>query len=81
LKLVDTTVAVDHLRGVPAATELLAGLISEGETVVASEITRFELLRASERPNSNPWRRSSLRSRGLRSTKQPAGLQARSHIA
>ena len=44
MKLVDTTVAVDHLRGVPAATDLLAGLISGGETLVASEVTRFELL-------------------------------------
>jgi len=44
VKVVDTTIAVDHLRGAPAATELLAGLISDGETLVASEITRFELL-------------------------------------
>ncbi len=44
MKLVDTTIAVDHLRGTPAATDLLTGLISEGETLVASEITRFELL-------------------------------------
>jgi len=44
VKLVDTTVAVDHLRGAPAATNLLAGLISTGETLVASEVTRFELL-------------------------------------
>lgn len=44
MKLVDTTVAVDHLRGAPAATDLLAGLITGGETLVASEITRFELL-------------------------------------
>ena len=44
MKLVDTTVAVDHLRGAPAATDLLAGLISDGETLVASEVTRFELL-------------------------------------
>jgi len=44
VKLVDTTVAVDHLRGAPAATNLLAGLITDGETLVASEITRFELL-------------------------------------
>lgn len=35
---------MDHLRGLRAATELLAGLISDGETLVASEITRFELL-------------------------------------
>ena len=44
MKLVDTTIAVDHLRGAPAATDLLARLIANGETVVASEITRFELL-------------------------------------
>lgn len=44
MKLVDTTIAVDHLRGASAATELLTDLISAGETVVASEITRFELL-------------------------------------
>ena len=44
MKLVDTTIAVDHLRGTSAATDLLAGLISRGETVVASEVTRFELL-------------------------------------
>ncbi|MPZ70569.1 MAG: PIN domain-containing protein [Actinobacteria bacterium] len=44
MKLVDTTIAVDHLRGAPAATDLLGSLISEGETLVASEITRFELL-------------------------------------
>lgn len=44
MKLVDTTIAVDHLRGEPTATELLTDLISDGETLVASEITRFELL-------------------------------------
>jgi predicted nucleic acid-binding protein len=44
MKLIDTTIAVDHLRGAPAATDLLAGLISGGEILVASEITRFELL-------------------------------------
>jgi predicted nucleic acid-binding protein len=44
VKLVDTTVAVDHLRGTPAATELLARSISRGEAIAASEITRFELL-------------------------------------
>ena len=44
MKFVDTTVAVDHLRGTPAATDLLAGSISGGETLVASEVTRFELL-------------------------------------
>jgi predicted nucleic acid-binding protein len=49
MKLVDTTVAVDHLRGAPAATELLAGFISDGDTLVASEVTRFELLAGARR--------------------------------
>lgn len=44
MKLIDTTVAVDHLRGQLAAVELLAGLIDSGEEVVASELVRFELL-------------------------------------
>jgi predicted nucleic acid-binding protein len=44
VKLIDTTIAVDHLRGARAATELLTDLTSDGETLVASEITRFELL-------------------------------------
>lgn len=44
MKLVDTTVAVDHLRGVPAAADLLAALVDAGEDLVASELVRFELL-------------------------------------
>jgi predicted nucleic acid-binding protein len=44
VKLIDTTVAVDHLRGEPAAVDLLAALIDTGEEVVASELVRFELL-------------------------------------
>jgi predicted nucleic acid-binding protein len=44
VKLIDTTVAVDHLRGEPAAVELLATLIDDGEDLVASELVRFELL-------------------------------------
>jgi predicted nucleic acid-binding protein len=43
VKLVDTTIAVDHLRGVPAAVELLTGLTDAGEDLVASELVRFEL--------------------------------------
>ena len=43
MRLVDTTVAVDHLRGQSEATELLAGLIAAGEPLLASEIVRFEL--------------------------------------
>jgi predicted nucleic acid-binding protein len=44
VKLVDTTVAVDHLRGTAAATTLLSDLIVSGEDVLASELVRFELL-------------------------------------
>ena len=44
MKLIDTTVAIDHLRGEPAAVELFTGLIDRGEDVVASELVRFELL-------------------------------------
>jgi predicted nucleic acid-binding protein len=44
VRLVDTSVAVDHLRGEPAATDLLRQLVDEEETLVASEITRFELV-------------------------------------
>jgi predicted nucleic acid-binding protein len=44
VKLIDTTIAVDHLRGEPAAVDLLAALIDTGEDVVASELVRFELL-------------------------------------
>jgi predicted nucleic acid-binding protein len=44
VKLIDTTVAGDHLRGEPAAVELLAALIDDDEDLVASELVRFELL-------------------------------------
>lgn len=44
MKLIDTTVAVDHLRGVAPAVKLVTGLIEEGETLAASELIRFELL-------------------------------------
>lgn len=44
MKLVDATVAVDHLRGTPAATELLLDLTAAGEMLVASDMTRSELL-------------------------------------
>lgn len=47
--LLDTTVAVDHLRGEPAAVDLLIGLLDAGEVLAASEVTRFELL-AGTRP-------------------------------
>jgi predicted nucleic acid-binding protein len=44
LKLIDTTVAVDHLRGVQTAVRLLRQLVESGEPVCASELVRFELL-------------------------------------
>lgn len=44
MRLIDTTVAIDHLRGVASATKLLTQLIEEGEALLASEIVRFELL-------------------------------------
>jgi predicted nucleic acid-binding protein len=43
VKLIDTTVAVDHLRGVPAAVDLLTALIDTDEDLVSSELVRFEL--------------------------------------
>ena len=44
MKLLDTTVAVDHLRGVAPAVDLLSRLIGGEEAVGASEVVRFELL-------------------------------------
>jgi len=44
VKVLDTSVAVDHLRGTASAVDLLSGLIEAGEDLLASEIVRFELL-------------------------------------
>ena len=44
MKLLDTTVAIDHLRGAAPAVDLLHRLIESEEEVSASEIIRFELL-------------------------------------
>ncbi len=44
MKLLDTTVAVDHLRGNQAAVDLLKGLVENDETLAASEVVRFELV-------------------------------------
>lgn len=52
LKLLDTSVAVDHLRGYGPATALLEGFIRSHESIVASELTRFELL-AGARPDEH----------------------------
>lgn len=44
MKLLDTSVAIDHLRGTAPAVDLLEGLAAEGEPLLASEVVRFELL-------------------------------------
>lgn len=44
MKVLDTTVAVDHLRGDESAVELLTRLIEEEGAVAASELVRFKLL-------------------------------------
>jgi predicted nucleic acid-binding protein len=44
VKLIDTTVAVDHLRGNANAVTFITGLVEEGEALAASEVVRFELL-------------------------------------
>jgi len=44
VKLLDTTIAVDHLRGRSAAVELVTSLVESEERLVASELVRFELL-------------------------------------
>jgi predicted nucleic acid-binding protein len=50
VKVVDTSVAVDHLRGMEAATELLAVCLRSGDHLVASELVRFELLVGVQQP-------------------------------
>jgi predicted nucleic acid-binding protein len=44
VKLLDTSVAIDHLRGAPPAVDLLGGLLRAEESLLASEVVRFELL-------------------------------------
>ena len=44
MKLIDTTIAVDHLRGVPAAVDLLTALTDADDDLVSTELVRFELL-------------------------------------
>jgi predicted nucleic acid-binding protein len=44
VKLLDTSVAIDHLRGTPPAVDLLSGLVEAEESLLASEVVRFELL-------------------------------------
>jgi predicted nucleic acid-binding protein len=44
VKLIDTTIAVDHLRGSDDAAQLLGELIEAEDPLAASELVRFELL-------------------------------------
>lgn len=44
MKLLDTSVAIDHLRGSTPAVDLLGRLIEAEESLLASEVVRFELL-------------------------------------
>jgi predicted nucleic acid-binding protein len=44
VKVLDTSVAIDHLRGTKPAVDLLTELVEHGETIAASEVVRFELL-------------------------------------
>lgn len=44
MKLLDTSVAIDHLRGLRPAVDLLNNLIEAEEVLLASEVVRFELL-------------------------------------
>ncbi len=44
MKLLDTSVAIDHLRGDQHAVDLLSQLVEEEEQVLASEVVRFELI-------------------------------------
>jgi hypothetical protein len=52
VKLLDTSVAVDHLRGYRPATLLIEDLVRSRDSLVASELTRFELL-AGARPDEH----------------------------
>jgi hypothetical protein len=54
MKLLDTTVAIDHLRGDRRATELLERLTVESEPLLASELSRFELLAGMRSDESDP---------------------------
>jgi len=53
VKLLDTTVAIDHLRGDQAAVDLLRDLVESDDVLAASEVVRFELV-AGVRDNELP---------------------------
>lgn len=44
MKLLDTSVAIDHLRGLQPAVDLLNDSTEAEEVLLASEVVRFELL-------------------------------------
>lgn len=44
MRVLDTSIAIDHLRNHRQATELLSRLLHDGSQLLASEVTRFELL-------------------------------------
>ena len=43
MKLVDTSVAVDNLRGRAEATDLITEIVESDEALTSSEVVRFEL--------------------------------------
>ena len=51
--VVDTSVLIDHLRGRRAAFEAIDGALSSGEPLVASVLTKVEVL-AGMRPEEEP---------------------------
>ena len=57
MKSLDTSVAVDHLRGSKPAVDLLNRLIVSDEAVVASELVRFELLAGVREGEHEPLQR------------------------
>lgn len=44
MRLLDTSVAVDHLRGHEPAVDLLRDILERDEPLAASEVVRFELV-------------------------------------
>ena len=57
MKVLDTSVAIDHLRGAEAAVDLLTGLVDQGEAIVASELVRLELLAGVRDREADPLER------------------------
>lgn len=51
MRLLDTSVAVDHLRGHQPATRLLDDLLGAQVALVSSELVRFELLAGARAPD------------------------------